>query len=125
MSAGARWLLAIAMFAMAAGFAWAGASGLVPSSGALYVLAVVCVLIAVAGVSKTVGPIAGRILGAGAFALCVAYLISQLHTPGTADITSYRRSQPNLPNAIIALVVFGIPGLIYAITGRWTGRIKL
>lgn len=61
----------------------------------------------------------GRLLGASVFAVSVGYFVGQLmHGP----VISGGRSQPSLLNAAVFLFVAGIPGLIFAIFGRFAKR---
>jgi hypothetical protein len=61
----------------------------------------------------------GRGLGAAVFALSAWYLFGQI-SDGVA--ISGSRSEPSILNAVILLFVAGIPGLLFALLGRFNLR---
>lgn len=124
MSAFSRWTIAV--------FCILGTIGLVVvciSSGvepgqqrAFGVLGVFLMLIAVACFPGPGRAVAVRLLGATVFAVCVGYIFTESRHPLPA-IQNYRRSEPNPINAVIAFLLFGLPGGYVALWGkfpRWT-----
>jgi hypothetical protein len=82
-----------------------------------WVFAGVCFLGAMACTDGPIRLIAGRILCAIVFLTASWYLVDQIQNVGQSKETRYKRSQPNLPNAIFVFVAFGIPCALYAATG--------
>jgi len=64
---------------------------------------------------------AWRGVGAGVFLLFLVYLIGMLIRDGFTIALPRRRSETSAFNALCGLVVFGIPGLWFAWTGRLPG----
>lgn len=80
-----------------------------------YGLAAFCVLIAVACFSRTRRGPAVRIIGLVVFLAYVSYLVYELLAEPTKPYTD--RSEPHWLNAIMGLIVFGLPGLYVAVRG--------
>lgn len=80
-----------------------------------------CVLIAVACFPGRGRAVAVRIIGAAVFVACVGYIFDQWKLP--VDLLHSQRSDPNIINAVVAFLTFGLPGGYVAVTGkfpRWT-----
>jgi hypothetical protein len=58
----------------------------------------------------------GRVIGLIAFGLSVWYFIGQL---GHGDFLSDKRSEPSIINAILFFFAFGLPGIWFAIKGKF------
>lgn len=65
---------------------------------------------------------AWRAVGGLIFVLCIAYLVSMLIESGGKIEFTPRRSKASSFNAICALIAFGLPGLCFALFGRFTFR---
>jgi hypothetical protein len=95
-----------------------------PSSGSplgFFFFALFCAAIAVACLfTGKVRRFVGRLLGAAVFAISAWYLVDQLL--GGA-VMSGSRSEPSILNAAVLFVVAGIPGLLFALFGRFTWRL--
>ena len=63
-----------------------------------------------------------RGVGAIIFLAYVAYVIAMFREGGGEVTVGSRRSQPSVLNALLGFVAFGVPGLMYAVLGRFTLR---
>lgn len=82
----------------------------------LYAFALFCLFISLACLGGKVGNVALRLVGAAVFLACVAYGYSEA-TASQVVLDSGRRSQPSVLNALIAFVIYGIPGGWFALFG--------
>jgi hypothetical protein len=117
MSRGARWTLGSFALLFAAIFVYSEQNA--PSKAPLlvYVLAGFCVLIAVACFSRALRGPAVRIIGFMVFLAYAAYLAYELLRE---PAKSYQgRAEPHWLNALLGLIVFGLPGLYVAIRGKY------
>ena len=81
------------------------------------VLEIICLCVTLGLINSKRFSWTWRIVGALIFVAYLAYSISMLLE---GNIMSFRRSSASLFNAICGLVVFGMPGLLYAILGRFS-----
>jgi hypothetical protein len=90
-----------------------------PSSAPLlvYVLAGFCMLITVACFSRTLRGPAVRIIGFMVFLAYAAYLAYELLREPAKPYGG--RSEPHWLNAMLGLIVFGLPGLYVAVRGKY------
>lgn len=68
---------------------------------------------------------AWRAVGALVFGFYLLYLVDMLVASDGGASSGGRRSEPSALNALIGLIAFGAPGLIYAIFGRLTPWLPL
>lgn len=125
MSATARWTIAIIGLLCAASFA--AVALLSPPDSlternrwGIWGMVVFCALFPFVCFPGPLRSTASRLIGAAIFLTCVAYIVSEVGQPLPA-LGTYRRSDPNLINAALAFVVFGIPAGYVAVTGRLPG----
>jgi hypothetical protein len=108
---------------LVAGLFCAGMAVMAPSSGSpigFYLFAVFCGSIALACLfTGRWRRLIGRFIGAAVFAASAWYFVGQL-SAGT--LISGSRSEPSILNALIFLLVAGLPGLLFALFGRFTWR---
>ncbi|TAA43455.1 hypothetical protein [Pseudoxanthomonas winnipegensis] len=108
---------------LVAGLTSAATTVMAPSSNrpaAFYLFALFCAAIAVASLfTGKVRSLAARSLGAAVFVFASYYFASQL-LEGT--FVSASPSQPSILNAAIFLAIAGIPGLRFALLGRFSKR---
>jgi hypothetical protein len=93
----------------------------VPLSKSLIVVAVLLV-IALACFPGRFQKALVRLIAAGVFLGCVAYIVVEAGKP-LPDLANYRRSDTNIVNALIAMVIFGVPAAYVAVKGefpKWT-----
>jgi hypothetical protein len=67
---------------------------------------------------------AWRGVGALIFLAYAAYVISMFIESGGKITVGWSRAETSVFNAVLGLLVFGLPGLLYAILGRLTFRLK-
>jgi len=117
MSRGARWTLGSFALLFAAILVYSEQNA--PSSAPLlvYVLAGFCVLIAVACFSRTSRGPAIRSIGFMVFLAYAAYLAYELLREPAEPYGG--RSEPHWLNAMLGLIVFGMPGLYVAVRGKY------
>ena len=100
-----------------------GMAAMAPSSNSpigFYLFAAFCGAIAIACfTSGKIRRMVGRLLGATVFVFSACYFLNEL---SDGPLISGRRSQPSILNAAIFLIVAGIPGLLYALLGRFSWR---
>ena len=59
------------------------------------------------------GPVLGRVVALGVFVACCLYVVDMFSTDNAP--TSGARSEPSRANAILAMLVFGLPSLGFAV----------
>lgn len=116
MGRGARSILG--SFALLFGMTFVYSEQVAPSRAPLmvYVLAGFCGLIAVACFSRAWRGPAVRIIGSMVFFIYASYLLYELLRAAAKPYAG--RSEPHWFNAILGLIVFGLPGLYFAIRGK-------
>ena len=117
MSRSARWILGLFALLFAAIFAYS--EQLAPSRAPLlvYALAGFCFLIAVACFSRRWRGPAIRVIGFTVFFAYASYLVYELFWEPAKPYVG--RSEPHRLNAILGLIVFGLPGLHVAVSGKY------
>ncbi len=82
-----------------------------------YFLGAFCVLVAMAGLLKgRAARFCGSVVGLSVFAFGLLYLANELLS---GPFFSDSRSKPSVLNAIMFMLVFGVPGLVYAIKAKF------
>ena len=101
----------------------AGMAAMAPSSGSpivFYLYSLFCGAIAAACFfTGSIRHMVGRLLGAAVFAISAWYLFGQF---SGGQLVSGSRSQPSVLNAAIFFIVAGVPGLLFALLGRFSWR---
>ncbi len=130
MSRGARWSLGLAMILIAAGSAgmpwylhWlTGLPVNLPPAmvGITLSLAIFPALIAVACFSRTVRPIAVRLIAATVLIMSLGYVASQIAAFKSIEgELAGPKNRPNLLNSIEFAMVFGLPSAYVLLIGRY------
>jgi len=115
MSLGAR--VVIAIFAMLFGAVMCLAAPPTDKALFFYGFGAFCFSIAVACVAKgRVAQFFGSVVGTVVFISGLAYLA---HEVWAGPLWSNSRSEPSVKNACLFLLVFGLPGIAYAINARF------
>ena len=114
-----RWLIAIVGIVFGIGFA--SVPFVMPDAKPIAKLvmwgfAAFCGLMSVACLSERARPLAGRLIAATIFAASLGYIYSEIGRPLPEQ---YRRSEPNLINAIFFFIVFGLPAAYVMFTGKF------
>jgi membrane-bound ClpP family serine protease len=65
---------------------------------------------------------AGRVVAGLVFVAYVSYLVHELATEGVPDHLPRSPAEASPVNALLGLLVIGIPGLLYAVRGRFGAR---
>jgi hypothetical protein len=117
MSRGARWILGT--FAVIFAVILYYSEFTVPSKAPVIAYAIVafCLLIAVACFSQSLRGPAVRVIGSMVFLATASYLVFELLNEPTKRYAG--RSEPHWLNAVLAIVVFGLPGLYVAVRGSY------
>ena len=117
MSRGSRWVLAC--FALIFGAIFIYSERVAPSKSSVmaYGAAAFCGLIAVACFTRTRRGPAVRIIGLTVFLAYVSYLVYELIREPAKPYPGM--TEPHWLNAIIGLVVFGLPGLYVTVRGNY------
>lgn len=120
MSLSARWILGLFALLFAAILIYS--EQLAPSRvpWLVYVLAAFCGLIALACFSRTWRGAAIRIIGFMVFLAYASYVVHELFWERAKPYTG--RSEPHWLNAILGLIVYGLPGLYFAVGGLKWGK---
>ncbi|MFC4310111.1 hypothetical protein ACFPN2_13555 [Steroidobacter flavus] len=117
MSAGVRIFLAVAAGLMGLVMFLHGTTAEEDKAWFSYAFGAFCMLIAAAAVLRgRAARFCGSLVGTCVFVAALLYLGHEL---ATGPVTSGSRSQPSIVNAVLFLLVFGIPGLLYAIKARF------
>ena len=85
-----------------------------------YLFGVFCLLIAIASITKgRVRQFVGSLVGVALFILSLWYLYAEIS--GGVFISS-RRSEPSVVHAVMFLILFGLPGIAYAIKVKFGAK---
>ena len=123
MSRGASITLGVASLLIAVGFMAVPPTPGMSMSG-LRLAGAFCALIALACLVPRSRPVTARLIAAVVLGLCVWYVYSMWNGP----MTSGRRTQPSLVNAIAAFTFFGLPAAYVLLRGfvpRWHGAASI
>jgi hypothetical protein len=103
------------VIAMPAAFEPQGISGYI----ALILFPLFCLAITAVCFPGPLRLAAARFLSACVFALSIGYVISEIGEP-LPRLSSYRRSDTNLINALLFFAVFGLPAARYLFSGKFS-----
>lgn len=85
-----------------------------------YVFGAFCLFIAAASLLRgRVAQFCGSVVGTGVFVAGVVYLGHELRF---GQAVSGSRGEPSIVNACLFLLVFGLPGILYAVQARFGSR---
>jgi hypothetical protein len=117
MSTGIRVFLAIAASLMGLVMFLHGTTAEEDKAWFSYAFGAFCMLISAAAVLRgRAAKFCGSLIGACVFIVGLVYLGHELTT---GPVSSGSRRQPSIVNAVLFLLVFGVPGLLYAIKSRF------